>query len=146
MAPANDGNFQIEVTRIQNIPAIYQDFYSLNTSCANSTGAAGRACGYNRGGRPARYFDTHGFVRWGTGFTGAGTPPGINNTTQGIMFSRPSAGGQFTVQASRNPINGGNLNTTTVTAANRNSANIGSARADGLLVLHLRITSLGAGP
>ena len=144
--PADDGNFQIELTRVQNIASIYQDFYSLNAGCANSAGAAGRGCGYNRAARPARYFETHGYVRWGQGFTGGpGTDPTINSTTDGIIFAAP-AGANFTARSSSNPTNANNLNVTTVTAANRTFANIGTARADGLLVQHLKITSLGAGP
>lgn|GEM_PF-2966664 len=52
-----DGNFIIELTRIPNDPNVYNDFYS-------SAGASG----YQRTGRNARYYQTHGYVEWGTAF------------------------------------------------------------------------------
>ena len=52
-----DGNFIIELTRIPNDPNVYNDFYS-----------SADASGYQRSGRNDRYYQTHGFVEWGTAF------------------------------------------------------------------------------
>lgn len=64
-----DGNFALELTRIPESAAAYNDFYS-----------AGGATGYERTGRPDRYYETHGYARWGDRF------PGAPGGTSGIRF------------------------------------------------------------
>lgn len=54
-----NGNISIELTRIPNVTDVYNDFYSL---------APGDTEGYQRTGRPDRYYETHGYVEWGTKF------------------------------------------------------------------------------
>ena len=56
-AAAQDGNFAIELTRLPNNSNAFNDFYS----------AAG-ATGFERNNRSERYYETHGYVRWGDAF------------------------------------------------------------------------------
>lgn len=61
---AGDGNFIIELTSVPNDPNAYNDLYSI----------AGDN-GYRRYGRNDRYYETHGYVEWGSQFptcTGGG--------------------------------------------------------------------------
>lgn len=84
----DDGNFRIELTRPNPLSAdVYEDFYSI----------AGQN-GYQRGGRSARYGETHGYFRIGdwtpacrTGNVNcttpmAGTKNGVQDTTDGLFF------------------------------------------------------------
>lgn len=54
-----NGNISIELTRLPNNVSVFNDFYSL---------APGDTEGYQRTGRPDRYYETHGYVEWGTKF------------------------------------------------------------------------------
>lgn len=63
-----DGNIVIELTRIPDVPDVYNDFYSL---------APGDALGYQRTGRPDRYYETHGYVEWGDAFPTNTNPNGM---------------------------------------------------------------------
>ena len=56
-----DGNFTIELTRLPNAAAAYNDLYQI----------AGQS-GYQRTGRTDRYYETHGYVNWGTAFPTCG--------------------------------------------------------------------------
>ena len=90
---AGDGNFIIELTRIPNDPQVYNDFYS-------SSGQLG----YQRGGRNARYYDTHGYVEWGAYFpaTASGNSLPAYGTNSGLRFSGPGyTGGQSVTLAAR---------------------------------------------
>jgi hypothetical protein len=93
--PAKDGNFRIELTRPGVVSStVRNDFYSL---------ASDDVLGYKRTGRPARYFETHGFFRignWTPPDTCANNPanapnclprmmgvkPGVSSTDTGIFF------------------------------------------------------------
>ncbi|MZR61836.1 hypothetical protein [Alcanivorax sp. DP30] len=132
-----DGNFVIELTRLPGNDAnIYNDFYSFSSDC---TGVySGVDCGYKRTGRPERYNETHGYVYWGD--------PSSNNsdanTTDGIYFKAP-AGETFQAYARTNnsaPEGNNSINY----SMTGNAFNLGDARVEGLLVQHLKITSLGA--
>jgi hypothetical protein len=137
-AAGTSGNFVMELTRVPNVAAAYNDIY-CNGSCVVGTGinngpggglcSTGVICNPN----PA----THGFVDWGTtaGMTtgAASGAAGTNyndisatNTTEGIYFNSPTSG-----QASA-----GTAGTV---------VNIGTAHIDGVLFQHLMITSCGAG-
>lgn len=121
-----NGDFVIELTKIPNTPAVYDDFYSL---------APGDTEGYQRSGKPDRYFKTHGYVQWGVWFPGVSESnrtfieedgsevvydsPAPTSQNQGIYFREPSTG--------------------TIT-------NIGTARINGLLVQSMKITTCGASP
>lgn len=117
--PANDGNFIIELTAIPNDANIYSHFYcgSLAGSCALDANDA----------IDLPNPETHGYVRWGD-FSGidiaAGTGlPTATDTTNGIYFVGGESGGV--------PQN-------TVT-------NLGVSRIEGMLIQHMKITTLGAG-
>ncbi len=148
---AGNGNFVIELTQVPNQTNVYSDFYSLNAGCASSAGATGENCGYNRT-RPARYYETHGYVQWGTITAGSGNNTATAatnraNTTDGIMFTAAS-GTTFTASANRPAINpGGNPGAApNYSAAGISHVNVGDAYIEGMLIQHLKITSLGAGP
>lgn len=116
--PSQHGDFSIELTQIPNDPNVYGHFY-----CGNTDGSeCADASGYIDNPNP----DTHGFVRWGdwsaaNTATGAGLP-GATDTTNGIYF-----------------IGGANASDPT------SVVNIGISRIEGMLIHHLKITSLGAG-
>ena len=69
----NDGNFTIELTRLPNDAQAYNDAYQ----------AVGN--GYTRTGRSDRYYETHGYVEWGTGFPTC--PSGTTNCLPGSGVS-----------------------------------------------------------
>jgi hypothetical protein len=166
--PAQDGNFRIELTRpgvLSN--TVRQDFYSL---------APGDTVGYNRLNRPARYYETHAFFRYGDW-----TPPdtcannpanapnclprmlGTNNaatsTDDGMFFvawSRTDPAAQFQAFASREvPPTGATLNNANSSSAviprvtqtaNLNVVNLGDGRIEGLLVQHMELITRGVKP
>ena len=66
-----DGNIVIQLTRIPNVAAVYNDFYSL---------APGDIQGYQRTGRPDRYYETHGYVEWGNAFPTNSNPNALGGT------------------------------------------------------------------
>lgn len=118
------GDFVIELTKIpSDKPAVYNDFYSL---------APGDEEGYQRSGRPNRYYKTHGYVQWGVWFPGVS--PG-NRTVDGVEYSSPSATSTNQGIYFRAP-----------EAAGGGVTNIGTARIDGLLIQHMKITTCGAAP
>lgn len=116
VAPTQNGNFSIELTQIPNTPNVYNHFYCGNQGVDCDLDASGAILLPNP--------DTHGYVRWGdwSGVDiGAGTGlPGPNATNNGIYFADGP-------------------NTTDVT-------NLGVARIEGMLIQHMKITSLGAAP
>lgn len=116
------GNFVVELTRIPNIAAVYEEFY-----CDGPCNIVGGVIQNPND-------DTRGYVRWGD-FTGVDTAtgaglPGVTDTTNGIYFvgggTEPSIGAGVTP------------GTQTVT-------NIGISRIEGMRINHLKITTLGAG-
>lgn len=143
---ANPGNFTIELTRLPNDIDAYRDFYSL--SVADSYDA-----GYTRTGRPARYYETHGYSIWGrsgtvnnTGTTGA-TGTKTTDTTDGIYFYKGDSAGTFTASANRPVINAGGTPgaNQSYSYAGLNNVNIGDASITGMLIQHLVITTCSAG-
>lgn len=107
--PVQNGNFAIELTRIPNVPEVYNHFYCGATP--ESPGCALNSQGAIATPNP----DTHGYVRWGD-WTNM---PGPTSTDNGIYF-----------------IGGPDAATAT---------NIGVARIEGMLIQHMKLTSLGAG-
>ena len=110
------GDFVIELTRIPDIAAIYEDFY-----CEG-------ACNIVGGEIQNPNENTRGYVRWGdfSGVnvgTGAGLP-GPNDTDNGIYFVNP-------------PTDGSAPSPGDVT-------NIGISRIEGMRINHMKITTLGA--
>lgn len=124
--PSQHGDFSIELTRIPNEPQVYNNFY------CGATGSGATSCALNGNGAIANPNpDTHGFVRWGDWdgvnvATGVGLPD-ATNTTNGIYFVGGSNGSPV---PGSNPID---------------VVNIGISRIEGLLIHHMKLTSLGAG-
>lgn len=131
-----DGNFVIELTRIPNNPNVYNDFYSFAPDCSGNY--SGVNCGYKRTNRPKRYEDTHGYVYWGN----ENTINAPTSTNDGIFF-RASPGQNFVAYAQTNNSAPEGNNSVSYSRTG-NAFNIGDARVEGLLVHHLKITSLGA--
>ena len=147
-----DGNFTITLNRIADDSNVYNDFYS----------AAGPT-GYERNrpsqtGRNDRYYQTHGFVEWGSDFptcptgatnclagsgvsdvrfAGAGGSSREQVVEDGIAFATANAASTFQLNSNQNDPGSALVNVSAV--------NLGSARVEGLLVHHLKITTLGAG-
>lgn len=142
-ASIGNGNFVIELTRLPDNATVYADFYSYAPAATCAGVYAGVDCGYYRGAaRPARYYETHGYVRWGA----VGTGTAETSTTDGIMFTRASTD-TFTIAASTNDRNiEGGTNIASYSVAAQTHINLGTARVDGFLLQGLKITSLGAAP
>lgn len=111
-ALVKDGNFTLELGRIPNIPNVYADFYSLVTGdTLGYTTARNGLAGVSTTPKPgARYYETHGYSRWGDWFptcagTGCvastGTRNAGNATDDGIFFYGISAFPLFTYRWSR---------------------------------------------
>lgn len=134
---SGDGNFVIELTRLPNQAAVYTDFYSFSSGCTGDY--SGVNCGYKRTERPDRYNETHGYVRWGD----PATVNSATNTSEGIIF-KASPGQTFQAYAQTNNSAPEGNNSVSYGPITGNSFNIGDAQVEGLLVQHLKITSLGA--
>ena len=117
--PAQNGNFVVELTRIPNNTFLYNNFYCGNTD--------GTACAVDSKGAVSNPNpNTHAYVRWGNWAsptaaqgTTATSNPTATSTANGIYFSDG--------------------------AATPNITNIGTARIEGMLIHHMKITTLGAG-
>ena len=143
--PANDGNFRIELTRIPNSVNAY-------TACSSMAEGSGINQGYTRGGRPTRYYETHGFFQVGSsnttnnnGTLGSGGTK-TTDTTDGIFFYKGDTAGTFTASANRPAINpdgnpGGPVG---YTYGGLTSVNIGDINMEGLLIQHLEIVTCSA--
>lgn len=121
-----NGNFVLELSRIPDVANVYNNFY-----CGQTTGVVCTqdANGYIAAPNP----DTHGYVRWGNWTTSAGGTTQINpagatgtgayqlptatSTANGIYFQNPSGG----------------------------VTNLGISRVEGLMIQHLKISTLGGG-
>jgi hypothetical protein len=166
--PSKDGNFRIELTRpgvLSN--TVRTDFYSL---------APGDTVGYNRLNRPARYYETHAYFRYGDW-----TPPDTCNNDPGVatnciprmtgtkntqsavndgMFfvawDQAASAAQFNAYSSRPmPPTGSTLRSAdartdsipvTVYSQNLNAVNLGDGRIEGLLVNHMELITRGVKP
>lgn len=155
---AGNGNFIIELTRLPNQANAYNDFYSFATGIGcEDPRFSGVNCGYQRNGRPDRYRETHGYSRWGDWYPGNGANCGaagtlcnaFDSTSDGIIFTKAGAAPTFTATASRPDTTASQDDpppTITRTRAGLSSVNLGDSRIEGILIQHLKITSLGAGP
>lgn len=159
-----DGNFTLELGRVPNQSNVIADFYS-----ANAGDTVGYTTAYNgvtkTGTQPsARYYETHGYVTWGDWYPGkaTGTRNGANDSNDGIFFVSKSAYSAVRYRwtnldvadfRSNTSFSGNTLgmtygaegitqNTTNIAAGG--VANLGDSRIDGLLMNHLKLTSLGA--
>src|SRR5699024_11023725 len=64
---APEGNFFLEQTRIPNDPTVYEDFYALPEDSTDGFVTAAQ-----RWNRSDRYYNTHGYARWGNMFPETG--------------------------------------------------------------------------
>src|SRR5699024_9445524 len=64
---APEGNFFLELTRIPNNATVYEDFYALPEGSTNGFVTAAQ-----RWNRSDRYYNTHGYARWGEMFPETG--------------------------------------------------------------------------
>ena len=62
------GDFITETSQLPNDPNAYNDFYGYPANGANTTAPAGSQLGFNRNNLKDRYYETHGYVRWGDNF------------------------------------------------------------------------------
>ncbi len=73
-ATASNGNFVVELAAIPDQSNVYGDFYSMAPRLADAPGCDATCQEQSRGyirtvaSLPARYFDTHGYVSWGSKF------------------------------------------------------------------------------
>ena len=110
-ALVKDGNFTLELGRIPNVTNAYNDFYSL--LAGDTTGyltARNGLDGVNLTKPSARYYETHGYSRWGDWFptcagagcvSSTGTRNTANATNDGIFFYALTAVPFFTYRWSR---------------------------------------------
>lgn len=148
---AGNGNFVIELTRLPNQSNAYTDFYSNPGASCTDARYTGVNCGYQRTSRPARYAQTHGLITWGDWWPNGsgGAVNAFNTTTDGIIFAKATAAATFTAQATRADPGASQDSDPAITTYTRNGlsqVNLGDSRISGLLVQHLKITTLGAGP
>lgn len=132
IAPTQNGNFTVELTAIPNNPNIYSHFYcgATNGSCALAAD----------GSIDAPNPDTHGYVRWGNWCTSADCTSVIDPYT-----AIPGAG-VYDLPTGTSQGNGIYYVGTPNPAVNNNATvNLGISRIEGMLIQHLKITTLGAG-
>jgi len=113
------GDFVIELTRIPNIEAIYEDFY-CDGPCTFATSAEEVITNPNE--------NTRGYVRWGD-FT---------------QFDNPASTEGFAVPDSESVDNGIYFVNPSAATATPKVTNIGISRIEGMRIHHMKITTLGA--
>ncbi len=113
------GNFAIELTRIPNIEAIYEDFY-CDGPCTFATSAEEVITNPNE--------NTRGYVRWGD-FT---------------QFDNPASTEGFAVPDSESVDNGIYFVNPSAATPTPKVTNIGISRIEGMRIHHMKITTLGA--
>lgn len=142
-----NGNFVLELARIPNVANVYNNIYCGQTTgvvCINrtgGTGASGSPYTYGVTAYDANqdgYIDTpnpntHGYVRWGNWTTTAG------GTTQ-INTAGATGTGAFQLPTATSTTNGIYFSDGAGTVTN-----LGISRIEGMLIQHLRISTLGAG-
>jgi hypothetical protein len=154
------GNFVIELTRIPNLKAVYEDFYCSGEECSldannNITNPNSDTVGYVRWGDwegvDISYETRTGDIPWTTEIEGAettykqsvvtdpyGNLPGVNSTGNGIYFVGGATGcssGATCVPVAPSMADSGDPSIT----------NIGISRIEGMRIHHMKITTLGAG-
>lgn len=78
----------MEVTRIPNVLGVYRDFYSCGSTGLDCSNSGSAAAGYTRANRTDRYYQTHGYVEWGTGFpTCSGTNCMTGSGVSSVRYS-----------------------------------------------------------
>ncbi len=89
-----DGNFVIEVTRVPDIGFAYHDFYGYTDPTTGTPPTMSSIdYGYKRTVRDDRYYETHGYVRWGDAFPTNTNPNGLGGSggVSEVRFSGPGS-------------------------------------------------------
>lgn len=162
----SNGNFVVELTEIPTPNAGGQCVYGESSACAaayglisgDTTGYAtafssraaftGSGASYGNAVSGTGYYQTHGYVEWGfyapgcTTTSACQTAPSETSTSDGMYFVSGNGGtDSFTTHAdSSDPY----ANSSSYTHTNT-QVNIGTSHIEGLLLQHMKITSLGAG-
>lgn len=125
--PGEEGNFIIELSRIPDNPAVYNNFY-----CGATPDNPG--CALNPDGSIANpNADTLGFVRWGD--WSAALDTNGNLVPAGLPNGTSTDNGIFFVGNSSTPAN----------PVFDQVTNLGISRIEGMRIHHMKITTLGAG-
>lgn len=154
---ANDGNFIIEVTRLDpDASNAYNDFYSIADGNGDGTpDCLGFRCDVDGNGeidpRPDRYFETHGYFRIGDWYPGSadGTNNSPTSTDDGIFFvayDDSASGAQFPAYSfipDQSAIDDPPTNNDNPNNGSYNVVNLGDGRIEGMLVKHLEIVTKG---
>ncbi len=141
------GDFVIELTRIPNIPEIYNNFY-----CGDIENAGG--CDMTNGIIDSPNEDTRGYVRWGD-WSGVdisyvlGDNPATLDIESSYSVATDPTGNLPEQTDTHNGIYfvGGGTEAAAgagVTPGTENITNIGISRIEGMRIHHLKITTLGA--
>ncbi len=151
---ANDGNFTIELTRPgTSSTAATTDFYSV---ASGDTAVGG---GYTRAGKPARWFETHGYFKIGDWYpvttgtnAGAACTSCTNNTASStadgqffVAYDSTAAAARFAAFSDRQDTSNMDVNPIPrlTNTGNYNIVNLGDSRIDGMLIQHLVIVTRG---
>lgn len=124
--PTQNGNFTVELTRIPNIANIYNHFYCGITSGSCALDADGSISSPNP--------NTHGYVRWGNWTLANGTTPIDPYGARGT--------GAFNLPTATSTTNGIYYSNGTGPSG---VTNLGISRIEGMLIQHMKITTLGGG-
>lgn len=113
------GDFITETSQVPNDPNAYNDFYGYPGNGASTTAPSAAQLGYNRIGLNDRYYETHGYVRWGNNFPtnaefstalGSGSAGSISNGMPGTGVT--GIAGYSTTTGNHGIITGNNINVT----------------------------------
>lgn len=124
-----NGNYVLELARIPNTPNVYNNIYCGQI---NGTVCAVDANGYIASPNP----DTHGYVRFGNWTTAAGATTGID------PYTATPGTTAFALPTGTSTANGIYFNDGTSAAS---VTNLGISRIEGMLIQHMKISTLGAG-
>lgn len=91
------GDFITETSLLPNDPFAYNDFYGYPTNLANTAPPTAATLGFNRSGLKDRYYETHGYVRWGDNFpTASEIVTELGDTSPGLDASHKASATRIT--------------------------------------------------
>lgn len=126
-----NGNFILELARIPNVNNVYNFAYCG----ATASGTTATTCSQDANGYIASpNGNTHSYIRWGNWVTSNGSTTGINPYTATLGTTA------YSLPTSTSTANG-----IYFSDGSGNITNLGISRIEGMLINHLRISSLGAG-
>lgn len=180
---AGSGNFDLELTQLPNFANDYNDYYALASGDTTGyitahdaqcpVGGGGVACTsgtYDFTKVPANYYETHGYVQWGSGQAATYTLPNATDGT-GSLGTRPynppaaciganaqttgcyttatdgiyfASGSNLTQTFTAAATDSDPQNSQSYTTGNLTVVNLGTSTMQGILFQHLKITTLGA--